>query len=121
MSVPTPSFYGVTTTGIVCGMGCPSRAPKPGNVLYFTRLRDARDAGLRPCNRCRPDHDMAPGQAFQRFITQQLELLAANRPGATITELVAGFPLSRRQIEKLVQAETTLSPARYIASVRLDV
>ncbi|MCP4250656.1 MAG: DNA-3-methyladenine glycosylase 2 family protein, partial [bacterium] len=46
---------GVLTTGIYCLPSCPARRPKPENVRFFTAESDARDAGLRPCKRCRPD------------------------------------------------------------------
>lgn len=48
-------WYGVTTTGIFCKPGCPSRAPKPENIRYFDRLEDAESAGFRSCKRCKPE------------------------------------------------------------------
>lgn len=45
----------VTTTGIACRPTCPSRPAKPENLEFFPSLGEAREAGFRPCLRCRPD------------------------------------------------------------------
>jgi AraC family transcriptional regulator of adaptative response/methylated-DNA-[protein]-cysteine methyltransferase len=47
-------FTAVKTTGIFCRPTCPARRPRPRNVLFFGRARDALFAGFRPCKRCRP-------------------------------------------------------------------
>jgi AraC family transcriptional regulator, regulatory protein of adaptative response / methylated-DNA-[protein]-cysteine methyltransferase len=44
----------VKTTGIFCRPGCPARTPKPENVLFFETVKDALDAGYRPCKVCKP-------------------------------------------------------------------
>ena len=47
--------YGVVTTGIYCRPGCPSRLPRKENIRFFTSGEEAKQAGFRPCLRCRPD------------------------------------------------------------------
>ncbi len=47
-------FTGVVTTGIFCRPTCPARTPRPENVEFFPRAKDALAAGFRPCRRCRP-------------------------------------------------------------------
>ncbi len=47
---------GVRTTGIYCLPSCAARKPKPENVAFFDTENAAREAGLRPCKRRRPDH-----------------------------------------------------------------
>ena len=47
-------FVAVKTTGIFCRVGCPARTPKPENVQFFPTVKDALDAGFRPCKVCRP-------------------------------------------------------------------
>jgi len=48
-------FYtGVKTTGIFCLPSCPARKPKPENVTFFARAKDALFSGFRPCKRCKP-------------------------------------------------------------------
>lgn len=54
-SAYTGLFYvAVKTTGIFCRIGCPARPPKPENVFFFDTLKDALDAGFRPCKVCKP-------------------------------------------------------------------
>lgn len=46
---------GVLSTGIYCLPSCPARNPKAQNIRFFEGEAEAREAGLRPCKRCRPD------------------------------------------------------------------
>jgi AraC family transcriptional regulator of adaptative response / methylphosphotriester-DNA alkyltransferase methyltransferase len=48
-------FYGVRSTKIFCRPSCKSKPPLRKNVLYFDNLKQAGQAGFRPCKRCRPD------------------------------------------------------------------
>ncbi len=48
-------FYAVRSTGVFCRPSCKSRPPNRENVLFFRTAGEARDAGFRPCKRCRPD------------------------------------------------------------------
>ena len=45
----------VSTTGVYCKPSCPARRPKRENVIFFATGKEARDAGYRPCLRCKPD------------------------------------------------------------------
>lgn len=45
-------IYGVTTTGIFCRFGCPSRPPLRQNLLLFDSAEAASAAGYRACKRC---------------------------------------------------------------------
>jgi AraC family transcriptional regulator of adaptative response/methylated-DNA-[protein]-cysteine methyltransferase len=47
-------YVGVKTTGVFCRIGCPARSPKPENILFFETVKDALDAGFRPCKLCKP-------------------------------------------------------------------
>ncbi|MFM1815659.1 MAG: hypothetical protein RLZ98_2354, partial [Pseudomonadota bacterium] len=46
--------YGVRSTGVYCRPSCPSRRPKPENIVFFTAISAAEVAGFRSCKRCRP-------------------------------------------------------------------
>jgi len=45
----------VHTTGIYCKPSCPARRPKRENVTFYLSAAEAKDAGFRPCLRCKPD------------------------------------------------------------------
>ena len=47
--------YAVKTTGVYCRPSCPSRRPRPANVVFFDLNREAEAAGFRPCKRCKPN------------------------------------------------------------------
>ena len=47
-------FTGVKTTGVFCRPSCKARKPRPENVEYFAKSREALLAGYRACKRCRP-------------------------------------------------------------------
>ncbi|MCZ8183679.1 MAG: hypothetical protein O9322_11975 [Beijerinckiaceae bacterium] len=44
--------YAVTTTGIFCSPGCPSRLPLRRNIRCYDTAEAARVAGFRACKRC---------------------------------------------------------------------
>ncbi|MEZ4704010.1 MAG: methylated-DNA--[protein]-cysteine S-methyltransferase [Bdellovibrionota bacterium] len=47
-------FVGVKTTGIFCRPSCRARKPKPENVEFFARAKQAMLHGYRPCKVCKP-------------------------------------------------------------------
>jgi AraC family transcriptional regulator of adaptative response/methylated-DNA-[protein]-cysteine methyltransferase len=47
-------FYAVTSTGVFCRPGCPSRRPRRDRVRFFDSAEAAAAAGFRPCRRCHP-------------------------------------------------------------------
>ena len=47
-------YVAVKTTGVFCRVGCPARAPKPENIQIFESVKEALDAGFRPCKVCKP-------------------------------------------------------------------
>ncbi len=46
--------YAVTSTGVFCRPGCPSRRPRRDRVRFFDTAAAAGQAGFRACRRCRP-------------------------------------------------------------------
>jgi AraC family transcriptional regulator of adaptative response/methylated-DNA-[protein]-cysteine methyltransferase len=48
-------FYSVKTTGVYCRPSCAARLARPENVGFHLSQADARQAGFRPCKRCKPD------------------------------------------------------------------
>ena len=52
-------FYAVSSSGIYCRFGCPSRPPLRKNVTFHATPADARQAGYRACKRCKPDEPAA--------------------------------------------------------------
>ena len=69
-------FYAVTSTGVFCVPTCTARRPRRENVRFFASAREARDAGFRPCMRCRPDGE----SETMRLALGAVELIEASRP-----------------------------------------
>ncbi|KUZ78225.1 XRE family transcriptional regulator [Burkholderia ubonensis] len=47
-------YVAVKTTGVFCIATCRARKPKRENVVFYTDLKEALDAGYRPCKVCKP-------------------------------------------------------------------
>lgn len=52
-------FYSVRTTGVYCRPSCKARLARPENVAFHSSTSEAEAAGYRPCERCRPQPDLA--------------------------------------------------------------
>lgn len=101
------AFYGVRTTGIVCRVGCASRAPLPRNLVLFEDLQQALDSGFRPCRRCRPEGEH-PQLAFRAELVRQAAGLL--RLGVTVREVAERLHVSDRHLRRLVRQESGCSP-----------
>lgn len=105
-------FFGVTSTGIYCRSICPARKPKPDNVVFFLDGDTAREAGFRPCKRCRPDS--RPGspawQGTGATIRRALRLLSDAEAPETIGALAERLGISDRHLRRLFQRHLGRSP-----------
>lgn len=65
-------FTAVRTTGVFCRPSCrPPRLPNPENVEFFASVREAVDAGYRPCKLCEPQAiDGRPPEWVARLMTK---------------------------------------------------
>ena len=58
----------VKTTGIACRPTCPSRHARPENLSFFATLGAARDAGFRPCLRCKPEQQASEPEWWSKLV-----------------------------------------------------
>src|ERR1700691_448081 len=67
--------YAVKTTGVYCRPGCGARRPLRANVEFFFTNDDARNAGYRACERCRPEeaHRVDPTSAAVLAACREIE------------------------------------------------
>lgn len=105
---------GVKTTGIYCRPGCPARAPKRENVVFFDTVEEARQTGLRPCLRCKPD-EAAPGTGAVETACRMIE--QAETP-PKLDDLAQAVGLSSFHLHRLFKARTGVTPQAYAAQVR---
>lgn len=64
-------FIAVRTTGIFCRLGCPARVPKPENITFYESVKEALDAGYRPCKVCKPLTSVGdPPEAYRELLSE---------------------------------------------------
>lgn len=110
--------YGVTSTGIYCRPSCPSRRPRADRVRFFDAPIGARQAGFRPCKRCRPDTVglAQPGVEAVRRASAYLAV-HADQP-VTLDHLARVAAMSPSHLQRRFKAIVGLSPREYQAAVR---
>jgi len=106
-------LYAVRTTGIVCRVGCASRAPRPENFVWFDDLCAALTSGFRPCERCRPESEH-PQTAFRADVVARAR--GYLRLGLTVRETAAHLHVSDRHLRRVVKQETGQSPRALVGS-----
>jgi AraC family transcriptional regulator of adaptative response / DNA-3-methyladenine glycosylase II len=111
---------GVVSTGIYCLPACRARSPRPENVRFFAREEEARDAGLRPCKRCRPDdfyrrHD--PDR--ERLVALAAAVRADPAEFADARALAAHAGLGATKLTALFRRHFHLTPADFLARARV--
>ncbi|MGP8187623.1 MAG: bifunctional transcriptional activator/DNA repair enzyme AdaA [Terracidiphilus sp.] len=107
-------FYGVATTGVFCRPACPSRRPLRANVRFFLSAAEARAAGFRPCQRCRPTTiaSSSPLDEIRGYIEKHLD-----RP-VRLAELGRLAQLSPFTVQRLFKREMGVSPLAYQRALR---
>lgn len=112
-------FYGVKTTGIFCRPSCKSKSPKRENVDFFDTAEQARESGLRPCKRCRPD--LLEFQPLKEIVEQIKEVCEKYfSDHESLKKNLSGIGLSRNRMTQLFQAQYGTTPTEYVNQLRID-
>lgn len=111
-------YYGVKTTGIFCRPSCKSKSPKRENVEFFDTAEQARESGLRPCKRCRPDLlEFYPQRENAEKIKDVYDLYFSDHD--RLREELSKLGLSRNRILQLFQNQYEKTPAEYLNALRV--
>lgn len=105
---------GVLSTGIYCRPSCAARHPQRGNVRFFASGTEARDFGLRPCLRCRPDEVAADEAGIARALT----LIERAEEPPVLEELARAAGYSPYHFHRLFRRATGVTPAAYVRAHR---
>jgi AraC family transcriptional regulator, regulatory protein of adaptative response / methylated-DNA-[protein]-cysteine methyltransferase len=110
--------YAVRSTGVYCRPWCPSRRPRRDRVTFFSTPDEARAAGFRPCQRCRPDGSAAADPWIDKI--RRACVYLSNVDGhpslATLAARIGGSPYHlQRNFKRLVG----VSPREYAEACRL--
>ena len=110
-------FYAVKTTGVFCRPSCGARTPKPENVSFYATSEDARQAGFRPCRRCRPEQAPLAEQHAQLVATLCRQIEDADQPPSLAT-LANSAAISPSHLHRIFKAVTGLTPQAYARAHR---
>lgn len=114
---PSDFYYAVVTTGIFCRPGCASRLPRRENVRFFDSPAEARAAGYRPCQRCRPEA-ADPADERRARLVRACRRLEEEQPTPTLADLAAEAGLSRWHFQRQFRRELGVTPRQYAAEYR---
>ena len=114
---PTDAFlYAVTTQGVYCRPGCPSRPPLRKNAVFFSDAAAAEADGFRACKRCDPKGERA---AMQRAGVEAAVRMIENEEAIPSLEALArraGY--ARHHFLRLFKNITGVTPRSYAENVR---
>jgi AraC family transcriptional regulator of adaptative response / DNA-3-methyladenine glycosylase II len=111
---------GVVTTGIYCLPSCPARKPRAKNVLFFEDEGGARQAGLRACKRCRPDHfyrGYDPDRECLSGLVQRLRRRPSEYADTSALAEATGFGATK--LNQLFRCHYHTTPAAFLARAKL--
>jgi AraC family transcriptional regulator of adaptative response/methylated-DNA-[protein]-cysteine methyltransferase len=110
--------YAVRSTGIYCRPSCPSRRPRPKQMLFFAIPEAAERAGYRPCLRCRPQD--APRNTQSELVRRVCREIEANgeRP-ADLRRLAAGSGISAHHLQRTFRQAMGITPRQYADAIRV--
>jgi AraC family transcriptional regulator, regulatory protein of adaptative response / methylated-DNA-[protein]-cysteine methyltransferase len=111
-----PFLYAVTTQGVYCRPGCPSRPPLRRNTRFFADAAAAEAAGFRACKRCDPKGNRAALHA--EAIKAACGLIEASETPPPLSTLAARAGYARHHFLRLFKEVTGLTPGAYADAVR---
>jgi len=112
-------LYAVFSTGVYCRPSCPSRRPKPENVVFFRTRDAAMKAGFRACKRCKPDNAARhPNSELVEKVCRYID--AHPDEPATLETLSRAIGLSPFHLQRTFKSVTGITPRAYADSRRLQ-
>jgi AraC family transcriptional regulator of adaptative response/methylated-DNA-[protein]-cysteine methyltransferase len=111
-----PFLYAVTTQGVFCKPGCPSRAPLRRNTRFFTDAAGAEAAGFRACKRCDPKGDRAALHA--EAVAAACAMIEGAEAMPSLAALAARAGYARHHFLRLFRDVTGVTPRSYAEGVR---
>jgi AraC family transcriptional regulator of adaptative response/methylated-DNA-[protein]-cysteine methyltransferase len=104
----------VKSTGIYCKPSCPARRPKRENVDFYSSPEEARDAGYRPCLRCKPDEVGRDREA----VAAAVRLIEQAEEAPSLGDLAGAVGYAPHHFQRLFKRDLGVSPAEYARGIR---
>jgi AraC family transcriptional regulator of adaptative response/methylated-DNA-[protein]-cysteine methyltransferase len=111
-----PFLYAVTTQGVFCLPGCPSRPPLRRNIRFFADVPAAEAAGFRACKRCDPKGERAA--LHREAIAAAVALIEGGETIPSLATLADRAGYARHHFLRLFRDVTGVTPRSYAESVR---
>lgn len=111
---------GVLTTGIYCRPSCAARHPARANVRFHADGAVAREAGLRPCLRCRPDDVARDERAVLQAIAAIRDGIKDGGERLSLDDLARITGYSPTHLQRVFKRQAGLSPAAYARALRAE-
>lgn len=118
-SVDGKFVYAVSTTGVYCRPVCPSRLALRKNIAFFANSVEAKNAGYRPCKRCKPD-DQAADSSNVSAIQSACRSIEAADAKVSLDELAASAKMSPSHFHRTFRSILGITPKQYEIQVRRD-
>jgi AraC family transcriptional regulator of adaptative response / DNA-3-methyladenine glycosylase II len=117
-------FVAVRTTGIYCRPICPAPKPKLGNCSFVASAAAAREAGYRPCLRCRPE--TSPGtpawSGTSATVSRALRLIAEGALDTSgVDDLADRLGIGARHLRRLFVEHVGAPPIAVAQTQRLHL
>ena len=115
----TPSadfLYAVTTQGVYCRPGCPSRPPLRRNAVFFADAAAAEAHGFRACKRCDPKGERAAMQ--RQGVEAAVRMIETDEAIPSLEALATRAGYARHHFLRLFKEMTGVTPRSYAESVR---
>jgi len=114
---PTTEFlYAVTTQGVYCRPGCPSRPPLRRNAVFYADVTAAEAAGFRACKRCDPKGERAAMQ--RQGVEAAVRMIETEEAIPSLEALAKRAGYARHHFLRLFKEITGVTPRSYAESVR---
>jgi AraC family transcriptional regulator of adaptative response/methylated-DNA-[protein]-cysteine methyltransferase len=109
--------YAVRSTGVYCRPSCPSRRPRPAQVVFFESPAAAENAGFRPCRRCRPQAAQDRHSQVVTDVCRYIESHLGER--LDLQTLGREARLSPFHLQRVFRTAMGVTPRQYAATLRL--
>ena len=109
--------YAVSTTGIYCRPGCPSRLAERRNVTFYGDAAAAEESGFRPCKRCKP-HELGRSADLSQVIADVCRMIEASEQMPALDDLAKHAGFSRFHFHRVFKEFTGITPKAYALAHR---
>jgi AraC family transcriptional regulator, regulatory protein of adaptative response / methylated-DNA-[protein]-cysteine methyltransferase len=110
--------YAVQSTRIYCRPSCPSRRPRPNQIVLFAQPDAAEQAGFRACRRCRPRQARGtPETILVRRVCAEIE--SSSEGAVSLRRLAEMTGLSAAHLQRTFRRATGITPRRYADALRI--